>query len=317
MEKLEAQLREKATELLEKGEVSTVIGWGPGWNPAKATPLFARDKETAEKFVFNPFCLNNLAVYLPRLNEKTAILAKPCDAGSIVALLAEGKINRDNVYVVGVACRGVADPAKLEAAVGSIDDATAAYLDGDTVVVEVDGEAKRVPLAQVAQDKCMSCSQQDKMFSDAMVGEPAQQPVSGETETKTIVPEDADAAWWQAFWAKEFDRCIRCYACRESCPACYCRDNCAVQALRERWTRANFDAKEALMFHAQRAMHVAGRCIECGACERACPAGIPLTLLHRQVGSAVRKLFNFNVGEKVDERPPLETFRKEELESGH
>ncbi len=311
MEKLQAQLREKAIELLGKEEVTAVIGWGAGWNPAKATPLFARDKETADKFVFNPFCFNNLAVYLPRMNEKTAIMAKPCEAGSIVALLAEGKIARENIYVVGVACRGIVDPVKLEKAVGSIDDATAAYLDGDTVVVEIGGEAKRVPFAQVVMNKCTSCSQTDTTFSDVMVGD-AVQPPQGQAES--VVPEDADAAWWAAFWTKEFDRCIRCYACRESCPACYCRDNCAVQSLRERWQHVTWDSKEALMFHAQRAMHVAGRCIECGACERACPMGIPLTLLHQQVGKAVKKLFNFNVGEKVDERPPLETFQKEELE---
>ncbi|MBE0446878.1 MAG: 4Fe-4S binding protein [Actinobacteria bacterium] len=314
MDKLELQLRAKAIELLEEGEVSIIIGWGPGWNSTKATPVFARDGETAEKLIFNPFCFNNLSVYLPRISEKTAIIAKPCDAGSIVALLAEGKISRDNLYIIGVACQGIVDPVKLEAAVGSIDDATAACLEGDNIVVEIDGEAKQVSFAEVALDRCMSCNQQNNVFSDVMVGEPVQ-PVVG--EARSVVPEDAGAAWWRGFWSKEFDRCIRCYACREACPACYCRDNCAVQALRERWTGPRLDAQEALMFHAQRAMHVAGRCIECGACERACPVGIPLTLLHEQVGKAVKKLFNFNVGEKVDERPPLETFRKEELESGH
>ena len=313
MEKLEAALREKAKELLEKEEVTTVIGWGAGWNPAKASPLFARDAQDADKLVFNPFCQNNLAVYLPRLKEKAAVIAKPCDAGSVVALIAEGKIDRENVKVISIKCPGSVNPAKLEAAVGSLDDATAAYLEGDTIVVEVGGEAKRVPFAQVALDRCYLCSQEDT-FGDIVIDEGVTK-VTG--EAVSVVPEDADSVWWRDFWAKEFDRCIRCYACREACPACYCRDNCAVQALRERWTGAKLDAKEALMFHAQRAMHVAGRCTECGSCERACPVGIPLSLLHKQVGDAVRKLFEFNVGEKADVRPPLEVFRKEELESGH
>lgn len=315
MEKLDAQIREKAKELLEKGDASVVIGWGLGWNPAKATPLFARDAQTAEKLTFNPFSFNNLAVYLPRLiGEKVAVLTKPCESRSIVALLAEGKINREEVQIIGINCRGVVDPVKLEKAIGSIDDATEAYVDGDTVVVEVNGEAKRTPFADVVLDGCLSCNQNDTTFADVMVGDTAQ-PISG--EVKSIVPEDADAKWWAEFWSKEMDRCIRCYACREACPACYCRDNCAAQALRERWTSPRLDAQEALMFHSIRAMHVAGRCIECGACERACPMGIPLTLLHKEVGKAVEKLFDFKVGEKVDERPPLETFQKEELQSGH
>ncbi|HEY3375820.1 MAG TPA: 4Fe-4S dicluster domain-containing protein [Candidatus Aquicultor sp.] len=311
MSTLEETIRQKAKELLEKGEVTAVIGWGGGWNPAKATPQFARDADGAEKLVFNPFCYNNLAVYLPRMKDsKVAIFAKPCEAGSIVALLAEGKISRDNVYIIGIACQGIVDPVKLEKEAGSIDEATAAYLEGDTIVIEGEGGAKRVRFTKVAMDACASCEQKGTSFADEMVGDTAK-PVT--TEVSFEVPEDADWAWWREFWAKEFDRCIRCYACRESCPVCYCRDNCAVQSLRERWTGSQVNPMEALMFHAQRAMHVAGRCIECGACERACPVDIPLTLLHKQVGGAVRKLFNFEVGDKADERPPLETFQKEEL----
>lgn len=311
MSNIETKIQEKAKELLEKEQVAVVIGWGQGWNPAKATPTFARDTEGASKLKFDAFCFNNLAVYLPRMGEKAAIITKPCEAGSIVALLAEGKIARDNVYIVSVACPGVVDRIKLEKAVGSVDEATAAYVDGADIVVEVGGEAKRVPLAKVALDACAACDQSKVAeIADETVGD-ATKPVQAELES--VVPEDADSAWWREFWTQEFDKCIRCYACREACPACYCRDNCAVQALRERWTGSNVNPMEALMFHAQRAMHVAGRCIECGACERACPVGIPLTLLHNQVGSAVKKLFNFNVGEKVDERPPLETFQKEEL----
>ena len=311
MDRLESQLRKKAIELLEKGEVDVVIGWGQSWNPTKATPLFARSREDAEKLTFNQFCFNNLAVYLPRLKEKAAVFTKACEAGSIVALLAEGKINRDKVYIVGVACPGVVDSIKLEEAVGGTDEATEAYLEGADVAVKFGEEEKRVPFADVVLDQCLNCDIQEQTFCDVMIGGLAQTP---QGEAQPAIPEDADAAWWREFWAKEFSRCIRCYACREACPACYCRDDCAAQSVREKWTDVTTGAQEALMFHSLRAMHVAGRCIECGACERACPVGIPLTLLHKQVGKAVKKLFNFKAGERIDERPPLETFQKEELE---
>lgn len=310
MSNLEAQIREKAKELLASGDVSVVIGWGGGWNPAKASPLFARNAEDADKLVFNPFCYNNLAVYLPRMNEKVAIISTPCETGSIVALLAEGKITKENVVVISVGCTGIVDPAKLTAKIGSVDEAISAQLEGSDIVVEVNGEAKRVPLAEVAVNMCATCGANQAPIADIIIGEGVK-PAAGTAMPQ--VPEDADWAWWREFWTKEFDRCIRCYACRESCPACYCRDNCAVQALREKWTSSQVNPLEALMFHAQRAMHVAGRCIECGACERACPVNIPLTLLHKQVGLAVKKLYDFEVGEKTDMRPPLETFLKEEL----
>jgi ferredoxin len=251
------------------------------------------------------------------MTEKVAIIARPCDLGSVVALVAEGKISRNDVYIIGVGCSGVVDPPKLEKAIcsigsgSSIDEAEKAYLDGDMVVVDFSNdETKRVPFADVMLDECGSCKS-DLSFADVSIGESLVSAVSG--EAVSTVPEDADAAWWRTFWVKEFDRCLRCYACREACPACYCRDNCAVQALRERWLGSTMNSGEAMMFHAQRAMHVAGRCTECGACERACPVGIPLLLLHNQVGKAVRKLFDFNVGEKAEKRPPLEIFQKEEL----
>ncbi len=311
MDKLEVQLREKAIELLESGEADVVIGWGKSWNPTKATPVFAREGQEASKLIFSPFCMNNLAVYLPRLREKAAIFTKPCEAGSIVSLLAEGKINRDNLYIVGVACRGIIDPAKLELASGDINEATEAYLDGADMVVKIGDEEKRTAFSEVVLDQCLVCNYHDRTFCDEMIGDPVQ-PLTG--EEKSPVPEDADAAWWRKFWMKEFERCTRCYACREACPACYCRDSCSAQSHREKWTGTKQGPEEALMFHALRAMHVAGRCIECGACERACPVEIPLTLLHKQVGKAVKKLFDFKAGESVDERPPLETFSKEELE---
>ncbi len=310
MDKLKTKLREKAIELLESKKVDVVIGWGESFNPTKTTPVFVRGSQEAAKLVFNPFCLNNLAVYLPRLSERAAIFTKPCEAGSMVALLAEGKINRDNLYIVGVACRGVIDPAKLKLALGDINEATQAYLDGADVVVRIGGQEKRVAFSEVVLNKCLACDHQDRVFCDEMIGDPVQPPIG---EIKSPVPEDADALWWRKFWMKEFSRCTRCYACREACPACYCRDSCSAQSHREKWTGTKQGPKEALMFHALRAVHVAGRCLECGACEKACPVGIPLTLLHSQVGKAVEELFDFKAGESTDKRPPLETFKREGL----
>ncbi len=310
MEKLEVKLREKAAELLEKGEVSMVIGWGESWSPAKATPVFARGKDAASKLVFNSFCFNNLAVYLPRFAERVAIFTKPCEAGSIVSLLAEGKLSRDNLHIIGVACRGVVDPIKLKTRTGNLEELAGARVEGDFIAAKKNEEEIRLPLTEVVLEKCLNCSGYDENFFDTVIGK-----ANHLQATPTPrVPEDADAAWWRKFWMKEFERCTRCYACREACPACYCRDSCSAQSHREKWTGTKQGPEEAIMFHALRAMHVAGRCIECGACERACPMSIPLTLLHSQVGKAVEKLFSFRVGERADAPPPLQTFKREELE---
>jgi Fe-S oxidoreductase len=51
---------------------------------------------------------------------------------------------------------------------------------------------------------------------------------------------------------------------------------------------------------------MADRCIDCGLCEEACPADIPLRTLYRKVRETVRDLFGYLPGENVEDPPPLE-----------
>ena len=69
MSDIETKIREEAKRVLESGDVSVVIGWGEGSVPFKTTPVFVSKPEDAENLVWNPACVNNLAVYLPRHGE--------------------------------------------------------------------------------------------------------------------------------------------------------------------------------------------------------------------------------------------------------
>ena len=66
------------------------------------------------------------------------------------------------------------------------------------------------------------------------------------------------------------------------------------------------------MWHIIRAFHLAGRCIDCNACERACPMDIPLSLLNRKLDKEVLRLFDFQAGLDTKTPMPLSTFKKEE-----
>jgi Na+-translocating ferredoxin:NAD+ oxidoreductase RnfC subunit len=61
---------------------------------------------------------------------------------------------------------------------------------------------------------------------------------------------------------------------------------------------------EAPVFHLVRAMHMAGRCIDCGLCEDACPVDFPLRSLYRKVNEIVATVFNYETGSSP-EQPPL------------
>lgn len=98
-------------------------------------------------------------------------------------------------------------------------------------------------------------------------------------------------AWWQ----KELSKCIKCYACRQACPMCYCT-RCAVEVNQPQWIPVQSNTHGNMEWHILRAMHLAGRCISCGECGRACPVGIPCHLLTMHLANQTLKHFNVHAG---------------------
>jgi Na+-translocating ferredoxin:NAD+ oxidoreductase RnfC subunit len=48
---------------------------------------------------------------------------------------------------------------------------------------------------------------------------------------------------------------------------------------------------------------MAGRCIDCGLCEEACPMNIPLRLLYRKVNEIVMDVFDYEAGSGIEQSP--------------
>lgn len=102
-------------------------------------------------------------------------------------------------------------------------------------------------------------------------------------------------------WMYEFQKCIKCFGCRNVCPVCFCKE-CSLE-------HGELIGKGALppevpIFHLVRAVHMAGRCIDCGLCEDACPANIPLRLLYHKVNDIVINVFDYETG-SAGERSPF------------
>lgn len=70
-----------------------------------------------------------------------------------------------------------------------------------------------------------------------------------------------------------------------------------------------------MFFAITRAMHVAGRCIECGECERVCPEGIPIMTLNNKIIKDLNALFgDYEAGLDLEVKPPLGQYKLDDPE---
>jgi formate dehydrogenase (coenzyme F420) beta subunit len=116
------------------------------------------------------------------------------------------------------------------------------------------------------------------------------------------------------FWNKEFEKCIKCYACRAACPMCYCH-RCTTDVNQPQWIPVASHERGNLDYHLMRAMHLAGRCVNCGECANACPMDIPLNLLTYQLIEPIKAGFSATAGMKADAVYALSTFKPDDKEN--
>jgi len=159
---------------------------------------------------------------------------------------------------------------------------------------------------------CKACRYPNPVISDYLVGEEIE--VSGEDNFEDVVALEAlTAKERRDFFMEEISRCIRCYACRNACPMCYCEE-CFADCNSPKWVSRSTDTKDALIFQVIRAFHQAGRCVDCGACERACPLGINIRLLTRKLIKDSKEFFDYEAGINAEDPPVLNTFKMDDPE---
>jgi formate dehydrogenase subunit beta len=112
------------------------------------------------------------------------------------------------------------------------------------------------------------------------------------------------------YWFGHFNRCIKCYGCRDACPICYCKD-CYLEA--DRGLVAAGEVPPDIMFPMIRATHVMDSCVNCGQCEDVCPMELPLSRLIFMLSKELGVIFNYEPGMDVSALPPLRTITDAEL----
>jgi formate dehydrogenase subunit beta len=114
----------------------------------------------------------------------------------------------------------------------------------------------------------------------------------------------------QKYWFNYFDRCIKCFGCRDACPICYCKD-CYLEA--DRGLVRGGEIPPDRMFPLVRLSHVADSCVNCGQCQDVCPAEIPLSKLYFMLNQELSSIFKYVSGMNIEEKPPLAMVTDEEF----
>jgi len=239
-EQKQSLMQERAASLIAEGTVSYVIGWRATRFPDKTAVFFVRNAEDAKRLVWNAYTVPLTAKYLTEdrwPDKRIGIFARGCDSKAINRLLRDHQAERENLYIIGLPCEGKRD------------------------------------------DRCLSCQRRDPVIYDELLWEPGSEPEQTPERGRFYRAEEVEALNQAAakfdYWEDVYGRCIRCYACRNVCPVCTCRE-CYVDMHRDGLQGKRHDAAENRVFGVTRAFHVGDRCIECGECERACPMGLPI-----------------------------------------
>jgi Fe-S oxidoreductase len=75
-----------------------------------------------------------------------------------------------------------------------------------------------------------------------------------------------------------------------------------------RWVGGGDDPSDLAIFHLSRAMHLTGRCTDCGACTAACPVGIDTRLLIREMNRDAEQIYGYRAGVSREGKPLLNEF---------
>jgi coenzyme F420-reducing hydrogenase delta subunit len=221
-------------------------------------PVFVTRPEDAALLVWNESCFANLTTYLKR--KEVRALGKPA-----------------------VVLKGCDERA--------------------LVVLEKESQVERREVLTIGvrchgmgQPKCAACDTREPRFADEIIadGGPPPAPTADRYAALDVLL-GMSSEERMSFWTAEFDRCLKCYACRQVCPMCYC-ERCLADKNRPQAVETSPHRKGNFAWHLSRAIHLAGRCVGCDECTRACPAGIDLRLLNLALARAAESRFGYRAG---------------------
>lgn len=288
-------IQTEAHRILSEGTVSAIVGYSSARRKGSAQPIIISDATCADKLIFTPACVNNLAVYLTKAKKeipktgRIGIVVKGCDLKALAGLMGESQLKREDLYLIGVPCTGVL---------------------GSTI------HPGTILTSETIASKCTECGERIPQGCDFIPS--VQLPATPELEKKYATEiarlEALTPAERWAYWKEQFGKCIKCYACRQVCPFCFC-EQCLCDRNKPQMVESTPRPAGNFAWHMVRAMHLAGRCAGCAECERVCPMDIPLNLLNRKMAQELKELYDYEAGFEINDKGPLSSYDEKDDQS--
>ena len=328
-----------------------------------AMPVFITDSvdllKTAGSYHCAPTMIGDLVEKYCR-NQKIAMAVKPCDMRAMDELIKRHKINKDNLYFIGLNCGGTVSPISGRKMIdlfyeAAPDDVVSEEIDKGKFIIELaDGSEEAVKIHDLEEkgygrrNNCQRCDVKIPRKANIACGnwgaeqgwtfieindEKGQQLIDGAKkegllETKSpseaaiqtrskvenvminMAKKNQEVTYETVSTMDDWKRCIKCYACRDICPICWCNE-CELD-------KSYFKDEENLSpspiaFQGVRLSHMSFSCCDCGQCDDVCPMDIPVSLIFDKLQKKYYNRTGYISGVSDDARPPLYSPQKTEL----
>jgi formate dehydrogenase subunit beta len=325
-QKIEKSIRDIATNLLKEKKVDAIIGYSKGTFPLSCSPIIITKLEDVNKLIWDNLCYINLAKYLaPRIPQlcdpekgdlRVGIVTKGCVGRALIHLSVENQVNLDNIKMIGIQCNGIINRRRIEKEIGE-KEILEVYSSGNDIIVKGKNFEQKFPFEEYINELCKYCKVKspptEAEIKNNCLGE-CQDITSIEDNFEDL--DDYESKSSEEKWnyiTNLLKTCTRCYACREACPMCYC-NLCFVDENKPIWFNKTTELSDIVVFHLVRSMHLAGRCVACGACSSVCPMGIDLNLITRKLEKIVKSRFDFTSGIDSRRMPPMMDYNMKDSE---
>ena len=349
--------------LLDSELVDGVLTIMPCDDIYDAMPVFITDSvdllKTAGSYHCAPTMIGDLVEKYCR-NQKIAMAVKPCDMRAMDELIKRHKINKDNLYFIGLNCGGTVSPISGRKMIdlfyeAAPDDVVSEEIDKGKFIIELaDGSEEAVKIHDLEEkgygrrNNCQRCDVKIPRKANIACGnwgaeqgwtfieindEKGQQLIDGAKkegllETKSpseaaiqtrskgenvminMAKKNQEVTYETVSTMDDWKRCIKCYACRDICPICWCNE-CELD-------KSYFKDEENLSpspiaFQGVRLSHMSFSCCDCGQCDDVCPMDIPVSLIFDKLQKKYYNRTGYISGVSDDARPPLYSPQKTEL----